>query len=198
MAEIVEYAKSKNIKIFLPNTFDGDIEMLKEHIDNIGNICSEYSIKQKITIRFDNMTDVDFAETKGSTISFNKKVLRNRDVTNKVLNADNYLAATDFTGISTHEMGHIIAQIYGEKCLDIAIKAYYNVYKERIPREDLVTFLSENISKYSVYLYKSEQKKSLYQRKYKELGSEILSKSHTELNNEFCDEFIRLWKEGIS
>lgn len=195
MVQITEYAKSKNIKIYLPNTFDGDIEMLKEHIDNIENICSEYSIKQKITIRFDTMLDEDYAETKDNTISFNKNVLRNREVTNKALNADNYLAATDFTGISTHEMGHIIAQKYGEKGLDIAKKAYYNVYNEEISTSNLLGFLRNNISLYSVHLTESEKSKPVNRQKRKEIIPEVLTKSNSSENNEFSEEFIKILKE---
>ncbi|MGN1106809.1 MAG: hypothetical protein ACI4RH_09170, partial [Huintestinicola sp.] len=123
--ELCSYAKERGIKIYNPTAFDGDSNVLRKQIDTIYGIKTEYNINSKITVTFANMLDDDFAETINNTIYFNKKVLRDATITNLNLNADNQLAATDFTGISVHEMGHIISRKYGEKGLDIAKKAYY-------------------------------------------------------------------------
>lgn len=115
--EISTYAKERGIKLYQPQKFDGDIEMLRRQIDTISGIKSEYNINQKITLEFANMIDDDFAEIINNTIRFNNKAMRNAAITNFNLNSDNQLAATDFTGIAVHEMGHIISRTYGEKGL---------------------------------------------------------------------------------
>ena len=110
--DICEYAKQKGINIYNVNAFDGDMDILKEQIDMISSMKNEYAINKKITISFKDMYDEDFAETVKNTIYFNKKALRNRKITNEILNADNALAATDIRGIAVHEMGHIISHQY--------------------------------------------------------------------------------------
>lgn len=190
LEEISAYAKKRGVSLYQPNTFDGDIEMLRQQIDTISSIKSEYNINQKITVRFANMSDDDFAETVNNTICFNNKALRDAKITNQNLNADNWLAATDFTGIAVHEMGHIISRTYGEKGLDIAKKAYYNIFKENISTDDILKYLSTNVSGYSVDLLQMSKKP-----RYKEITPEILSKSKSSSSSVLADEFIKLLKE---
>ena len=172
--DICEYAKQKGINIYNVNAFDGDMDILKEQIDMISSMKNEYAINKKITISFKDMYDEDFAETVKNTIYFNKKALRNRKITNEILNADNALAATDIRGIAVHEMGHIISHQYGEKGLDIARKAYYNVHKKEITNSELINYLSSEISDYSVFSQALQRKK-----RFKEITPEVLSKSIT-------------------
>ena len=120
-------------------------------------------------------------------IFFNNKVLRNKEITNKVLNDDNYLASTDISGIAIHEAGHIISRKYGEKGIEIAKKAYYNVYKEEISDEGIIGYLRNNISEYSIY-------KPMGIKKFKEITSEVLASNYTNPTR-FTTEFIELLKE---
>lgn len=191
--ELCSYAKERGIKIYNPTAFDGDSNVLRKQIDTIYGIKTEYNINSKITVTFANMLDDDFAETINNTIYFNKKVLRDATITNLNLNADNQLAATDFTGISVHEMGHIISRKYGEKGLDIAKKAYYNIYKEKISTPELLQFLNDNISEYSVFVQPGYDPRKI---KYIEITPEIMSKSKSTNSNKFSQEFIRLLKEA--
>lgn len=190
--EICAYAKERDIKIYLPQKFDGDIEMLRKQIDTVSEIKAEYNIKEKITFAFKNMLDDDFAETINSTISFNNKAMRNAEITNRNLNADNVLAATDYTGIAAHEMGHIISRKYGEKGLDFACKAYYNIYGKTISNSDMLSFLNDNVSEYSVDTVPDEK-----HPKFKEITPELISKSRSTNHNQFSREFIRLLKESV-
>lgn len=189
--EISAYAKERGIKLYQPQTFDGDIEMLRQQINTISSIKAEYNINQKITLEFANMIDDDFAVTVNNTIRFNNKAMRNAAITNLNLNSDNQLAATDFTGIAVHEMGHIISNKYGEKGLDIAHKAYYNIFKEEISTDDLLKYLTINVSGYA-----SEPTIMSKKLRYKEITPEILSKSKSSSSSNFADEFIKLLKEA--
>ena len=191
LEKISAYAKERGVKLYQPNTYDGDIEILRQQIDTISGLKTEYNINQKITLRFTSMSDDDFAETVNNTICFNNKAMRNSKITNQNLNADNQLAATDFTGIAVHEMGHIISRTYGEKGLDIAKQAYYNIFKEEITTDDVLKYLSISISKYSVDFSEMSKKP-----KYKEITPEVLSKSNSASSSDFADEFVKLLKEA--
>lgn len=194
LEKISAYAKERGVKLYQPNTYDGDIEMLRQQIDTISSLKTEYNINQKITLRFTNMSDDDFAETVNNTICFNNKAMRNAKITNQNLNADNQLAATDFTGIAVHEMGHIISRTYGEKGLDIAKQAYYNIFKENISQTDLLDYLCNNVSEYSIFVPYERQSRNV---KLKEITPEILSKSKSSNSNDFSEEFIKLLKEAM-
>ncbi len=193
--EISAYAKERGIKLYQPQTFDGDIEMLKRQIDTISSVKTEYNITHKITLEFANMADDDFAETINNTIRFNNKAMRNAAITNLNLNSDRQLAATDFTGIAVHEMGHIISAKYGEKGLDIAHKAYYNMFKENISRTDLLDYLYNDVSEYSIFVPYERQSRNV---KLKEITPEVLSKSKSTNSNDFSKEFVKLLKEAMN
>lgn len=192
ISDIVKYAQERNIRIYAPESFDGDIEILREQIDAIHSISNEYNIRQRIVISFQHMHANDFAETKGNKIKFNKLALRDRNTTIQNLNSDQQLAATDISGIAIHEMGHIITQKYGEKGIDIARKAYYNIYNKEITNDDLLMFLSMNVSRYAPFKLPEQTNRNA---KHKEIIPEVLSKTKSSKSNEFSDEFIRLLKE---
>ncbi len=195
--EIIKYAQDKGINIYNIKRFDGDSELLKEQIDIIADMRKEYDLDEKITITFDKMDDDDFALTNGKRINFNTKCLRNRNITNRILSADNDLAANDISGIATHEMGHIISKKYGEKCLEIASKAYYNIYGEEIDYRETLMFLKNDISKYSFEISENKRDKPFKPQYCKEIVPEVSSKDRTN-SNAFTREFIKLLKEVIS
>lgn len=189
--EIVSYAKSKNIRIYNPRAFDGDTDILKSHIDNISSLREQYNIKKNITIAFQSMDDDDFAETKKRTITFNLKTLRNKTVTNSNLQKDNYLSSNNYLGISSHEMGHIIAHTYGEKGLDIAKQAYFNVFGEKLSDDAILNYLEDNVSLYSTTEYVTINGKK---RTYIEIIPEMLGKYTAGESNKFTEEFVKILK----
>lgn len=193
LSNMLEYAEKRSVKIHGINEFDGDMNMLKEQVDMISQMRSEYKIKPKITIKFANMSDDDFAITSGSTIHFNKKVLRNRKITEQNLKG-NYLASAKSSGISAHEMGHIISQNYGEKGIEIAKRAYYNIYREKITDGQILKFLNNNISKYSIKIPYNKIGKTFKKEFYIEVIPEIFAKNTTN-PDKFSREFVKLLKE---
>ncbi len=188
---MVAYAESKGLRIHEPAMFDGDIYLLKEQIDIISDIRAEYGLDNKLTISFRNMPDSDMAQSFTNSINFNTKVLRDRNVTNRILSADNRLAANDIRGIAAHEMGHQIAQKYGDKGLDIFVKTVYNVDGRSISTDEAIEMLKNEISSYSVQPHSPFSEK----KKYKEVISEMLSCEAT-MPNKYTSEFIRLLKEA--
>lgn len=65
------------------------------------------------------MAGDDFAETINNTIRFNNKAMRN--------------AATDFTGIAVHEMGHIISANVSVYSVDVPLMSKRLKCKEITP-----------------------------------------------------------------
>ncbi len=170
---------------------------MKEQIDIISSIAKEYNIKGKITVKFSNeMSDDDFAQTVKHTIEFNTKALRSRQITNTILNSDNYLSSADVNGIAIHEMGHIISKQYGEKGLELARKAYYNIYKEETDISNLLIYLEKNISEYSIDIDEQRRKRPFKSKYCKEVLPEIMAKHSTD-PDKFTEEFVRLLKEMV-
>lgn len=195
--DIINYAEEKNVNIYNISAFDGDADILKEQIDVLSDTLKEYNIGNKVTITFSNkMDDEDFAQTNNFTIMFNTKTLRGRNITNKILNNDDHLSSTDIKGIVIHEVGHLISKKYGEKGLEIAKKAYYNIYKEEIDYGNLLDFLKEYVSGYSAVFAEQKQGRPFKSKYCKEVLPEILAKNKTN-PNEFTRECIRLLKEMI-
>ena len=89
--ELQQYAKDKGIDISRIHAFDGDSSVLKSQIDAIAEMREEYGITKKTTITFDDMSGADIAKTSknGSSITFDRAALRNRELTEKYINEDN-------------------------------------------------------------------------------------------------------------
>jgi hypothetical protein len=193
--DIIQYANDKGINVYDVKKFDGDISVLKDQIDALYEVRQEYALSDKLTITFRDMITGDLAETskEGSSVIFDRSALRNRRITNKYLSADNYLATNDAKGIGYHESGHLISKKYGEKGFDIAKKAYYNIYNKDLSDNEMLYYLKENVSTYSVYLPEKYADKSFRPKYYKEITPEVLSMDKTK-PNEFTKEFIRLLK----
>ena len=92
---------------------------------------------------------------------------------------------------------YIISRKYGNKGLEIAQEAYYNIYKENISDKDIIEFLEENISQYSIDIEENKSGKPLFNCKYyKEIIPEILAKDKTN-QTVFTHECKRLLKKVI-
>ena len=178
---LIEYGESFGVNVVRPDKLHGNIEMAKEQIAMIAKYSEEYKIKPP-AIRFESM-DLDtlgYISKKATSIAVQNNAMRDRTATNNYLNSDKKLAATDARGISVHEMGHVLASIYGDNSIEIAQKAYYNIFKESISDKGLFEWLNKNISEYST--------------EDGELIPEILSKNETNPDS-FTKEFIALLKE---
>lgn len=82
------------------------------------------------------------------------------------------------------EYGHIISATKGNKGLEIAGKAHYNIYGKNLETDDLIDFLDENISNYST---------TFSRNKYGEVTPEILAKNNSK-PTDFTKEFFKLLK----
>lgn len=186
--KLMQYAEDKGVLIPDLKQFDGDPTLLKAEIDTLSKMCSNFPTGRKVILSVNNsLPDNDFASTIDHHITLNAKALRDRAITERNIVNGGFFASTTLEDIAAHEYGHIIASVKGNKGLEIAQKAYYNAFGENISNKDLLAFLYEHISPYSV--------QQSGRNKYKEVISEILAKGNSHAGN-FADEFIKLLKEG--
>lgn len=197
--EIVKYAKSKGINIVDISGFDGDSSLLKSEIDTLSILKRDFGIeKQKITVRVSNsLDDSDFASTTNKTITFNRKVLRNRKITERNIGQpEGAFASKRVEDIAAHEFGHIISSLKGNKGIEISQKAYYNIYNKDLSIDEVLEYLNNEISQYSIEIYEKAGRgnKAFNVKDFKEVISEVLAKNNSSANP-FTKEFVRLLKE---
>lgn len=108
-----------------------------------------------------------------------------------------YFASNRIEDIVIHEFGHLVARIKGNRGIEIAMRAYYNVYNKEISYDNIVKYLKYNISEYCV-VYRGELKRDralgkIKYTKHNEVISEVFAK-HYSKPNDFTREFVKLLK----
>lgn len=146
---IKEYANDRGITIGDIDAFDGDPALLKKELDTIDRTCKEYGIKSAITVSAKVLEDDrDFALTDHatSTITFNSKALRNREVTESNIVKGNFFASKTLEDIGLHETLHIFAEENKLNGLEISRKAYYNVFGKHVSAKVVNRLLVNEVS----------------------------------------------------
>lgn len=190
-SELVRYAEERGVIVPDLKQFDGDPDLLKSEIDTLVRMQSEYPTGKKIVMSISNsMSDEDFASTTGAHITVNAKALRNRAITENNIALGGQFASTTVEDIVVHEYGHIISSIKGNKGLELAEQAYYNVFGKKASADQLLDFLDENISQYSTTFSGASGN---YKRKYTEVIPEVLAKNNSN-PDDFTEEFSKLLK----
>lgn len=193
-AELVDYAKEHGITLVDMKQFDGDADLLKSGVDVVGGARSAFGLKSKIVVGFSNsLPDGDFASTVGSHITFNAKALRNREVTEGNISVGGQFASTTVEDLFLHEFGHIFLAEKGNKGLEIARTAYYNVFGQEVDIDEIFAYLYDNVSPYSIATTDSGNNKTSVGKKFKEIVSEVLAKNNSN-SDDFTKEFVNLLK----
>lgn len=202
LEEIRKYGEAKDVIVSDISKFDGNKELIKLHIDTIEKMREDFPCirDKRIAIRVSNkMPDDDFAESiNNTTITYNTKALRNKEITIKNINSGSMFASVEVKDITIHEIGHIIAAKIGNKGIEFARKAYYNVYNKMLSEADIMEYLAENISVYTRTYYGNYEmdlaRGRVKESKFKEIIPEVVVKNS---NNptKFTEEFVRLLKE---
>lgn len=178
-SRLIEYAESKGVYAVDLSRFDGDPELFKACIDALADINKQLPTRKKVFLTVQELQDDDFGKLNNHTIVLNRNVLRNREITEKNILDAEIFASTNVEDIVRHEYGHFYVKVNGINQVEIVNRAYYNTYGQS--NEDVNTFLSTNISKYS------SMKKG---EKIPEILASIGNKS-----SEFTNEVMRLLKE---
>lgn len=194
--KLISYAEENGITIPELNNFDGDPELLKAQIDALGAIKKKLPIGKNVTLTVSHsLSDKDFGSTTAEHITINAKALRNRKITEKNIAAGGQFASVTVEDIAVHEYGHVFSAFKTNKGLEIAGKAYYNIFGKEADDDTILDYLYSNVSNYSIYLKKEKNKNAMFnRRKYKEIIPEIFAKHNANPNN-FTEEFIKLLKE---
>lgn len=193
LSELHLYAEHKGIKLYSRKRFDGNIDLLKSEIDTIADLRNEYGIESPITVGWKPMKSDDFAETSSNNqeIWFNQLALRDKQLTEKMLSSDSYLATNKVQGIAAHEMGHVISGKIknGKTGLDIFKETVYNIDNKKLNNQEAVDLLSEIVSEYSAEPIFTKNGTVLYN----EIIPEMVSADYTS-ENIYAKEFVRILK----
>ena len=198
--EIMSYAKERNINIVDLSKFDGDKELLKGEVDALSSVMIQYPevTKRKITLTVGDLPDDDFAITRNRTIILNSNVLRDRKIAEENIKKAGIFASPRPEHIVVHEFGHIVSRAKGNKGIEIAKKAYYNLSKEELSKGQILVYLEEKVSAYSTEYsgdYERDlERGGLKETKFEEIIPEVMAK-HENRANKFTTEFARLLKE---
>lgn len=196
--EFVNYAKEKGVNLVGIKNFDGDPELLKQQIDSLRYAMNKYPLKvnKKVSLTVGNLDDEDFASTANLNITLNKKILRNKDVSEKNIANDGEFASPRLQDIVIHEYGHVLSAQYGNRGVEIAKKAYYNLYRKELNADEILEYLDKNISGYCTRYYGNRELDIAYNKlkesKFKEITSEILAKNERQ-ETSFTQEYIRMF-----
>lgn len=152
--ELQEVAKKHDIRLQHFRDFDGDMDLAKSMIVQLGIIADEFPLPQKVrknlTLSLLDLDDADYASTKGHIITLNRKILRNKGLLikdyEKRVSAGWFPKGTTYKDIVCHEYGHILDNVFGINPL-VVLERVTGI--ETDDGTTLALFLSKNLSKYA-------------------------------------------------
>jgi hypothetical protein len=188
--ELCQYACSKGIGLSGFKSFIGEIEVVKQVIDDIVIIAADFPLilskKQGIVLELDYEMGTDFATTvNGHVIRLNAIYYSNleilKDDYNEGAAEGRFVRGTDWHSVVMHEVGHVVANLYHLKPMSIAmdVLAVRNGFQ-------VLDILTDELSVYSTEY---------------EDGREIISESFSgyygTADNAFANAYIEKCKELI-
>lgn len=192
--ELTSYARNSSIVLEGFKRFDGDIDVIKEMIDGANEIADKFpairSGRKKLTISLDeHMNSDDFAITNGHIIRINADAFRDAEVLRaeyeKLEKERWFVKGTDYRSIIKHEVGHVVANMYGLDGMEIASGITNS------DRKETMNYIAKNLSEYA--------------GAFKD-GSEIISEvfsavfgsdNPSEFSLKFMEECVRIKEKGM-
>lgn len=192
---LAQFARSLGIEYKNAMSFDGDSDLLKEQLSIMAALRDEFKLPRRIVFYVKNLGE-DLGETfYRKTIMINSVALRSDAATSAYLNSDKKLSSSKTIGIGVHEIGHLIAEKYGEIGIDIAQKACYNISGSKPNYYQTLDYLLDNISEYSITKNPKATSPKFKPTHFHEIIPEVLGKHFTD-PDEFTTEFYKLLKEA--
>lgn len=120
--EVMKYAREKGVRLSGFKQFDGNIQTVKELVDDVDAIAADFPLikegKKPVTILLDESIDSnDFAVTRNHVICINANAFRDTgklaEEYQKLVDGGWFVKGTDYRSIIRHETGHVIANKYG-------------------------------------------------------------------------------------
>lgn len=150
--DLTDFASQFGIKIQGLKKFDGDIAVLREFVEESGNVLSLFpslffDSRRPLTLSLANLADDDFGITRGHVIELNKAIFRDKALLEKryqdLVDEGWFAKGTNYKSIIHHEMGHVISDKFGIDNLAVA-KGITN-----LSGGDLFDFIEQNLSEYA-------------------------------------------------
>lgn len=186
---LVSYAHERHIKLSSFKRYSGDIYVIREMIDDISAIAVDFPEivrgRRAVELSLDFCCGRDiFATTVKHVIYLNAYLYSNiahlKSEYDLAVSQGKFVAGTDFHSVIRHEVGHVVANIYHIKPLDVA--------KRILETESTIRVLQ--------YV---EESLSLYSAEYpdgKEIISECFSAHYSRVDNEFASAFVKACMRG--
>lgn len=191
--ELSNYANDNQVKLSGFKNFVGDIDIIKQVIDDITIIAKDFPLiihnKRGIILELDYNMGIDYATTESQHIIrlnavFFSNIEMLKDDYNESVNNNRFVKDTSWHSIIRHEIGHVVANLYHLKPLDIA-KNVLNITKT----VQVLDILTDELS-----IYSTEYEDG------REIISEAFSGYYSNVGNEFADKYvsqcISIVKEG--
>ena len=192
--ELMAYARERNVKLEGFKRFSGDISLIKECVDDVVVIAQDFprilSDRRSLVIRLDEYSpDDDFATTDRHLVSINAKIFNNREYLSNeykmLADSGKFVRGTDYRGVTRHELGHVVANIYGIKPMDIA-----QTIMPKAGNAEILKYVKDYLS-----LYSADYEDG------REIISECFSAYYGGVGISFVTEYVecckRLVKEGL-
>lgn len=150
--ELSSYARESGVVLEGFKRFDGDINIIKQAIDDANEIAEKFpeikNGRKKLTISLDEyMNPDDFAITNGHIIRINADAFRDAEVLRaeyeKLEKERWFVKGTDYRSIIKHEVGHVVANTYQFDGLEIALSIIGR------NRKETMKYIAKNLSEYA-------------------------------------------------
>lgn len=182
--DLVSYATKNSIRLSGFKHFVGDINIIKQVIDDILPIAKDFPLilagRKGVILELDYSMGTDFATAMyGHIIMLNGAYFSNIEILSveydNAVKENRFVKGTNWRSIIRHELGHIVANKYGIKPMQIA----KNVLKTNSELKVLEQ-LADELSLYSVEYEDG-----------REIISEAFSGYYSNANNDFANEYVK-------
>lgn len=181
--DLRSYAKSKKIRLSCFKQYVGNIEIIKEVIDDIYAIAADFPLIIDeilgIVLELDYDMGTDFATTISThIIHLNGVYFSNLDILisdyNDGVENKRFVQGTDWHAIIRHEVGHVVSALYNINPMKIAFSLLQTTSSIQV-----LDYLTDNLS-----LYSTEYEDG------REIISESFSGYYSCVGNDFANQFI--------
>lgn len=188
--ELSQYAANNGIRLEGFKQFKGDIEIIKELLDDIITISKDFPMiiigRKPVTISlYQQSSEDDFATTINHIVYLNAKLYDASDYLKSeyesAMEQNKFVYGTDYRSVIRHEIGHVVANIYKIDPFEIARKVLPNMNKTQIKE-----YIRDNLS-----IYASEYDDG------REFISESFSAYYSKVNNDFAEKYVEECKNYI-
>lgn len=185
---LMDYAREHHVKLENFKRFSGDINLIKELIDDIAIVAEDFpkilTVRKSVVIRLDEHSPLeDFATTDYHLISINSKLFNDRlyleEEYELLTRIGKFVKNTNYRSIIRHELGHVVANIYRLNPLMIA----RSIFPDKT-NEEILQFIKSTLS-----LYAADYKDG------REFISEYFSAYYSQADVPFAAKYMNKCKE---